>query len=58
MDHTEHVLLVGAGAQAFADEMGHPRMLPRDLVTAEARAEYERFKNGTYAKPVGELFNK
>jgi hypothetical protein len=40
MLQTEHVFLVGAGARAFADEMGHPRLPPEDLVTAEARAEY------------------
>eukprot|EP00041_Stephanoeca_diplocostata_P007552 m.107879 g.107879 ORF g.107879 m.107879 type:complete len:354 (-) comp16932_c0_seq1:136-1197(-) len=57
MDRTGHCLLVGQGAQKFADMWGH-RTVPVDrLVTSGARAEYEAYKDGSYATPVADLFN-
>ena len=41
MEQTEHVLLVGPGATAFAVEMGVPILDPSVLVTPEARAEWD-----------------
>lgn len=57
MTRTEHTMLVGPGARAFADEMGHARLTADDLVTPEARAEFERYRAGTFDRPVSDLFN-
>jgi beta-aspartyl-peptidase (threonine type) len=55
MERTPHVLLVGAGATAFAREHGI-EILPVDaLVTPEARAEYERM--ASFPTSVSSLFN-
>jgi L-asparaginase / beta-aspartyl-peptidase len=42
MENTQHVLLVGAGAAAFAEQQGVPRVDPATLVSAEARREVRR----------------
>lgn len=42
MERTPHVMLVGAGAARFASEIGAERS---DMLTAEAREEYERWKD-------------
>jgi isoaspartyl peptidase/L-asparaginase-like protein (Ntn-hydrolase superfamily) len=39
MEHTEHVLLVGAGAGKFARKMGFPE---QELLTPEARARWQK----------------
>jgi N4-(beta-N-acetylglucosaminyl)-L-asparaginase len=41
MERTDHVLLVGEGALAFARANGHPE---EDLLTPESRAAWERWK--------------
>lgn len=41
MERTEHVLLVGAGANAFAKKMG---FVEQDLLTPESRAAWQRAK--------------
>src|SRR5204862_7771431 len=41
MDHTDHIMLVGAGARKFALEMGFKE---RDLLTPEARAAWLQWK--------------
>lgn len=41
MEKTDHVLLVGAGAQKFAVEQGHPIV---DLLTENARVAWEKWK--------------
>src|SRR6185369_5109791 len=41
MERTAHVLLVGAGAEAFAAACGVPRLPAGGLVTAEARRRWQ-----------------
>ena len=55
MEGTEHVLLVGAGATAFAREMGVSVLDASALVTAEARAEYEAM--AAFGTSVSTLYN-
>ncbi|KAH8044632.1 beta-aspartyl-peptidase [Aureococcus anophagefferens] len=55
MERSEHVLLCGAGADAFAREIGVEALSADDLVTAAAREEYEQMK--TYPTTVETLFN-
>ena len=55
MERSEHVLLCGAGADAFAREIGVEASSADDLVTAAAREEYEQMK--TYPTTVETLFN-
>jgi len=40
---TDHVLLVGKGANRFAEEMGIERVPTDELVTDEARREWEQY---------------
>jgi N4-(beta-N-acetylglucosaminyl)-L-asparaginase len=42
LDHTDHHLLVGAGAQAFARQMGYP--IEADLNTEKSRARWLEWK--------------
>ena len=56
MEETEHSLLVGTGANAFAREQNVPLATADDLVTPAAVEEYERFKR--YGSTVDALFNK
>src|SRR5574337_1084350 len=44
MDRSEHVLLAGAGASAFAREMGIPAYDNQLLVTPQQRARWERLR--------------
>lgn len=44
MEHSKHNILVGEGAEKFADSMGIPRSDLDDLISPEARALYERNK--------------
>ncbi len=41
MDATPHNLLVGAGAEAFADSIGFPRCNVADLLVGDALADYQ-----------------
>jgi beta-aspartyl-peptidase (threonine type) len=45
MERTEHCLLVGAGAQLFAREMGVLEVSPQELLTARELAFYEETKD-------------
>jgi N4-(beta-N-acetylglucosaminyl)-L-asparaginase len=45
LDHTDHHLLVGAGAQAFARQMGFP--IEADLTTEKSRARWLEWKRRT-----------
>ena len=55
MDKTEHCLLTAAGANDFAAEQGFQRLPPEELVTPEARAEWEHYVK--YSSAVNSLFN-
>ena len=55
MEQTEHALLVGEGANAFAREQGIPLLDAHELVTDAARAEYEEM--AAYRTSVRSLFN-
>lgn len=55
MEKTEHCLLTAVGANEFAAEQGFQRLSPEELVTPEARAEWEQF--GKYSSAVNSLFN-
>lgn len=55
MEHTEHVMLVGTGATAFAREMGVPILDPSELVTPEARAEWQAM--AAYTQSVATFYN-
>lgn len=48
MEKTDHVLLVGAGAQKFAVEQGHPVV---NLLTENARVAWEKWKAEKAAQP-------
>ena len=45
MDKTDHILLVGAGANKFAALQGVPQVLPDQLVTVEAREQFDSIKD-------------
>jgi isoaspartyl peptidase/L-asparaginase-like protein (Ntn-hydrolase superfamily) len=53
---TEHVLLVGKGANQFAEEMGIKEIPVSQLVTEEARREFNCYKQ--YGNAVEELFGR
>ena len=55
MEKTDHVMLVGPGANIFAQEMGVPEVDPFELVSKEVKEEYERFKQ--YSTVVHDLFD-
>ena len=44
LEQSDHVLLAGSGADAFAQEHGFSPSAPGSLVTAEAQAEFDRFR--------------
>jgi N4-(beta-N-acetylglucosaminyl)-L-asparaginase len=48
MERTEHVLLVGAGANAFAKKCG---FVEEELLTAESRAAWQKAKASFWKKP-------
>ena len=43
MDHTDHIMLVGAGAKKFALQLGFKEM---NLLTEESRRDWLRWKAG------------
>ena len=43
MERTSHVMLVGEGADSFADALGMPQM---ELLSADARQAWERWRSG------------
>jgi len=50
MDATEHCLLVGKGAQSFAQKMGIHELDPRALLTSRELAFYDRIKDDSTFK--------
>ena len=56
MDSTAHCLLVGQGAEQFAQELGISAVDESTLVTDDARQELEQFQQ--YSQAVSGLFNK
>ena len=56
MEKTDHVLLVGAGANKFAAKQGIVEVLPEELVTAEAREQFEAIQQ--YQPGVDWLFRQ
>ena len=55
MERTDHVMLIGQGANDFAKEMGVAEVEPEQLVTEEAKREWEEFAR--FNKVVSEVFN-
>lgn len=55
MEKTDHCLLVGEGAQQFAQECGVETVDPSALVTAACKAEWEQYQR--YKVAVDSLFN-
>jgi isoaspartyl peptidase/L-asparaginase-like protein (Ntn-hydrolase superfamily) len=49
MERTEHVMLVGAGANAFAKKCG---FVEQDLLTAESRARWQKAKASFWKPPT------
>ena len=56
MDKTEHVMLVGKGADDFARKIGMKKTCVDELTTQEAKEELRRFRE--YNDTVNSLFNK
>lgn len=57
MEKTDHNLLVGQGANLFAEEQGIKKVSTDSLVSIEAKMEYQEFKEkGGYGGAVGNLF--
>jgi isoaspartyl peptidase/L-asparaginase-like protein (Ntn-hydrolase superfamily) len=54
MEHTDHALVVGAGAEQLAERAGLHRVDQDYLVTAEGRREWELYKK--YSHAVSSLF--
>ena len=53
MEKTDHCLLVGAGADAFAESQGLPTASVDELITERMRADYEAYKQyGNVGKGV------
>ena len=55
MERTEHVMLIGEGANVFASDMGIPRIDPKELVSPVAIKKWE--EDDKYAKVVSGQFN-
>lgn len=55
MERTNHVLLIGQGANLFAQEMGIPELYPLELVSPTAQGRYKQFKQSS--KVVSDIFN-
>jgi beta-aspartyl-peptidase (threonine type) len=53
MERTEHCLLVGAGAQRFARQMGVPEALPEELLTARELEFYHKTKSDPAFRTIG-----
>ena len=55
MERTEHVMLIGQGANEFAREVGVAEVEPEQLLSAEAKRKWEDYKK--YNKVVSAIFN-
>ena len=55
MERTDHVMLIGQGANDFAKEMGVPEVEPEDLITAEAKKKWEEYAK--FNRVVSDVFN-
>lgn len=55
MERTEHVMLIGQGANNFAREVGVAEVEPEQLLSAEAKRKWEDYVK--YNKVVSEIFN-
>lgn len=55
MERTDHCLLVGEGANQFAEECGVEQVEPHTLVTAACHEEWEKYKK--YKTAVDTFFN-
>jgi len=55
MSDSKHNFLVGAGAEAFADEIGFPRCDPEDLITEEQSKLFSNFHEGESIAPTSIL---
>ena len=55
MERTEHVMLIGQGANEFAREVGMAEVEPEQLLSAEARRKWEDYIK--YNKVVSDIFN-
>ncbi|PXF45169.1 Isoaspartyl peptidase/L-asparaginase [Gracilariopsis chorda] len=55
MEKTQHCLVVGRGADAFANHMGMAGATPQQLVTAEAQKEWKNLRR--FGNAVQTLFN-
>ncbi|KAK0046875.1 isoaspartyl peptidase/L-asparaginase [Biomphalaria pfeifferi] len=55
MEKTDHCLLVGQGANGFAKEQNVPKLDKHELVTPEAREEWERYMK--FSTTVNDLFS-
>ncbi|MCB9418402.1 MAG: isoaspartyl peptidase/L-asparaginase [Ardenticatenaceae bacterium] len=54
LEHPNHNFLVGAGAEAFADQIGFPRCEVADLLTDENLLHYHNHKNTTANEAHGD----
>ena len=55
MERTEHVMLIGQGANDFAREVGVAEVEPEQLLSVEAKRKWEDYVK--YNKVVSEIFN-
>lgn len=55
MEKTEHVLIVGNGANAFAEEMGIPKIPADKLVTEDAKKYWQKYHD--FKATTGDLFH-
>lgn len=55
MEKTDHCLLVGQGANKFADECGIPQVDPDSLITESVLEEWKVYEK--YKHAVDSLFN-
>ena len=55
MEMTNHIMLIGSGANKFAKEMGIPEVDPSELVSDYASQKWEEFRK--YTSVVKEVFN-
>lgn len=55
MERTEHVMLIGQGANDFAREVGVTEVEPEKLLSAEAKRKWEDYMK--YNKVVSDIFN-
>ena len=55
MERTEHVMLIGQGANEFAREVGVAEVEPEQLLSAEAKRKWEDYVK--YNKVVSDIFN-